>query len=71
MYKLLVVDDEPLVRRGIVTLLDYEKLGISAIYEAVNCQEAFDIFVMQSPDIVLIDITLPKINGLELEKSIK
>ncbi len=71
MYKLLVVDDEPLVRRGIVTLLDYEKLGISEIYEAVNGQEAFDLFVMHSPDIVLLDINLPKINGLELAKRIK
>ena len=71
MYKLLVVDDEPLVRRGIVTLLDYEQIGISEIYEAVNGKEAFDLFVMHSPDIVLLDINLPKINGLELAKLIK
>lgn len=71
MYKLLVVDDEPLVRKGIVTLIDYEKLGISEIYEAVNGREAYDLFDMHSPDIVLLDINLPKINGLELAKRFK
>ncbi len=71
MYKLLVVDDEPLVRRGIVTLLDYEKLNISEIYEAVNGLEAYDLFVKHSPDIILLDINLPKLSGLELAKRIK
>ncbi|MDY0235401.1 MAG: response regulator [Gudongella sp.] len=68
---MLVVEDEPLVRKGIVTLLDYEKLNISEIYEAVNGQEAYDLFVMHSPNIVLLDINLPKLSGLEVAKRIK
>lgn len=71
MYKLLVVDDEPLIRKGIVTLLDYDKLNISEIYEAVNGLEAYDLFVEHSPDIILLDINLPKLSGLELAKRIK
>lgn len=71
MYKLLVVDDEPLVRKGIVTLIDYEKLGITEIYEAANGQEAYALFLSHAPNIILLDINLPKMNGLELAKRIK
>lgn len=42
-YQLLVVDDEPLVRGGILTLIPFEKLGISQVYEAANGQEAIGL----------------------------
>jgi len=71
MYKLLVVDDEPLVRKGIVTLIDHEKLGITEIYEAASGQEAYELFITHGPHMVLLDINILKINGLELAKRIK
>jgi len=71
MYKLLIVDDEPLIRRGIITLLDFEKLNISDVYEAKNGQEGLDLFDRHRPQIVLLDINMPKKSGLQLAEEIK
>ena len=68
MYKLLIVDDEPLVQVGIKSMLDWEKLNIEVIGTAVNGQTALNIIEEQSPDIVITDIKMPVMNGLELIK---
>lgn len=69
--KLLVIDDEPLVRQGIVSLISYEKLGIDTIFEAENGKKGLDIVVREEPDIILCDINMPKINGLDFAKQVK
>ncbi len=71
MYKLLIVDDEPLIRKGILTLVDFEKLGIKEAYEASNGSEGLKLFIQHTPQLVLLDINLPVMNGLELAKAIK
>ncbi|MBN2795847.1 MAG: response regulator [Clostridia bacterium] len=71
MYNLLIVDDEPLVRRGIKDLVNFETLEIGAVYEASNGEKALEIFKTQRIDIILMDINMPKINGLSLAEQIK
>lgn len=71
MYRLLIADDEALIRRGIRQLIDWKSLGIEEIYEAENGQEALEIFERFHPDIVLLDINMPKIDGLSVAKKIK
>lgn len=71
MYKLLIVDDEPLILRGIRTFVDFEKLHIEAVYEASNGMEALEIFKNEDIDIVLSDINMPKMNGLDLVEKLK
>lgn len=71
MYRLLVADDEALIRRGIQQLIDWKSLGIQEIYEAKNGEEALRIFQNFQPEIVLLDINMPKINGLSVAKKIK
>lgn len=71
MYKLLIVDDEPLIRKGILTLVDFEKLGITDAYEASNGTEGLKLFIQHAPQLVLLDINLPVMNGLELAQAIK
>lgn len=71
MYKLLIVDDEPLVRRGITSLVDFPALNIGEVYEAANGQEALTIFREHSPELVLADINMPRMNGLELAEVIR
>lgn len=68
MYKLLIVDDEPLVQVGIKSLLNWNALGIEVIDTAVNGKVALDIINEQHPDIVLTDIKMPVIDGIELIK---
>lgn len=69
--KLLIVDDEPIIRQGIKKLMDYEALGIEEIYEAANGAQALNIFREMTPDIILADINMPKINGLEFAQKVK
>ncbi|NDL68701.1 response regulator transcription factor [Anaerotalea alkaliphila] len=71
MYRLLVVDDEPLVRRGILAFVDFGRLQIEKVYEAANGAEALEIFKREPVDLVLADINMPKMNGLELAEAMK
>ena len=65
MYKLLIVDDEKQVREGLKRLLPWQDYGITIIGEAINGREALGIIEDQRPDIVLLDIQMPVMNGLE------
>lgn len=71
MYKLLIVDDEALVRRGIKSLVDFQVLNINRIDEASNGKEALAIFKKEMPDIVLADINMPKLDGLSFAEQAK
>lgn len=66
MYKLLIVDDEPLVQVGIKSMLNWAELDIKVIGTAVNGQAALRIIYEQSPDIVITDVKMPVMSGLEL-----
>ena len=68
MYKLLIVDDEPLVQVGIKSMLNWAELNIKVIGTAVNGQAALKIIYEQSPDIVITDVKMPVMSGLELIK---
>lgn len=69
--KLLIVDDEPIIRRGIQRLVDFEALGIHEVFEATNGEQAFNLFQEHAPDIILADINMPKMNGLEFADQVK
>lgn len=69
--KLLIVDDEPIIRRGIKKLVDFDTLGIEEIYEATNGEQAYELFVKHLPDIILADINMPRMNGLEFAAKVK
>lgn len=68
--KILIVEDHELTRKGIVYGLNKsEKLEV--VGEASNGQEGLDVFISSSPDVVLMDIAIPIINGIKLTKKIK
>lgn len=70
MWKLLVVEDESIVRMGLKYMLDWEKQGIAWQAEAASGDQALDIIKQERIDIVLTDIQMPGMNGLELAKQI-
>lgn len=71
MYKLLIVDDEPIIRRGIKELIDLEALSIVEVYEASEGEEALNLVREKKPHIVLADINMPNMDGLALAQAIK
>lgn len=68
-YKILIADDHVMVRDGIKTLLsrneDYEVVG-----EATNGIEALDMFNRLAPDLILLDISMPMMGGMEAAEAI-
>ncbi|MBT3319696.1 MAG: response regulator [Clostridia bacterium] len=71
MYKLLIVDDEEEVRHGIVKKIDWERFDFQVVGEAENGREALDIIEDNVPDIIITDINMPLMNGLELAAAVK
>ena len=69
MIKILVVDDHDLVRTGIVRLLNDVK-DFKVIAEVGSGEEAIDFCRKNTPDIVLMDVTMPGIGGLEATKKV-
>lgn len=59
----LVVDDQRLVREGIASLLDIQE-GISVVGEAVNGQEAIEKALALRPDVILMDVRMPVMDGI-------
>lgn len=70
MYKVLLVDDEPLVLSGIKFLLDWKKLNCDIQNTARNGKQALEIIEIEKPDIVLCDINMPILSGLEVLKEV-
>ncbi|MDR7274423.1 response regulator transcription factor [Catenuloplanes atrovinosus] len=62
--RVLVVDDEPLVRAGLVMLLDAEE-SISVVGQAGDGAEAVDLAVRLRPDVVVMDLRMPGVDGVE------
>lgn len=71
MYTLLIVDDEKAVCDTISDLIDWESLNIRLIGTAGNGIEALQIILDEYPDIVMTDIKMPGLSGLELIGKIK
>ncbi len=67
----MVVDDEQLIRRGIISLVDFSSLNIHAVYEAKNGDEAVKLYSQHRPDFVLMDINMPLKDGLTTAREIK
>lgn len=69
--KLLIADDEPLTREGLISSIDWETLGINQIFQADDGMRALHIARTQKPDIILSDIRMPRLNGIEMIEQLK
>jgi two-component system, response regulator YesN len=68
MYKVVLVDDEIYVRKGLRSLIDWEVCGFEVVEEASNGQQALTVIRNLKPDLVVIDIRMPILDGLGLIK---
>ena len=66
MLKLLIVDDERIIRETMATIIDWNTLDIQLIGTAKDGIEAYNIILDEYPDIVLTDIKMPALSGIEL-----
>lgn len=68
---LLLVEDEPYTREGIVNAIDWAALGISTVLTAEDGQKGLEMARRYLPDIVLTDMFMPKTDGSSMAKSIR
>lgn len=66
MMKLLIAEDEDTIREGIVNMIDWKSHQIEVMGEAGNGSEALALMENEQPDLLLTDIRMPQMGGLEL-----
>lgn len=68
--KVLIVDDEYLIRNLLRMRVDWEEQGLTIVSEASNAHEALDMVEEMRPDIIFTDIYMPSINGIEFSRRV-
>lgn len=69
--RILVVDDHTVVRKGLCALLSADKYGIEVVGEAANGEEALEKTRQLDPQVILMDLIMPVMDGLEAIKAIR
>lgn len=71
MYKVMIVEDEMLVRVGLKSSVDWSKYGMEVAADLPDGQAAWDYYEKEKPDIVITDIRMPRMDGMELIERIR
>ena len=71
MYSVFLVDDEPILLEGIRSKIDWESIGLNFAGEATDGEIALSLMQEIKPDILITDVKMPFMNGLELSSAIK
>ena len=71
LYRIILVDDEEEVRKGIIRKIDWARLGFQVVGDAENGQEALEKIEQMEPDVVMTDIRMPYMDGLTLTARIR
>ena len=69
MYRIMIVDDEPLILAGIASLLNWEEHQCRIVGKASNGQQALALLDTLRPDIVITDIKMPAMDGITFMKT--
>ena len=71
MIKAVVVDDERLVRKGFISLIDWSSFGVVIVGEAGDGKAALELLSQQEVDLLFVDLTMPGISGFELIRLVR
>ena len=71
MYTIVVADDEEELRRALIRKVDWESIGFSVVGEAENGVEALELVEKYEPDLLLTDIRMPFLSGIELARQVR
>lgn len=71
LYKIMLVDDEEEVRKAIINKMNWEENGFTVVGDAENGQDALEKVEILYPDVIITDIKMPYMDGLELTEKIR
>jgi DNA-binding NarL/FixJ family response regulator len=68
--RLIIADDNEVFRRGVLDLLHAKGNGLTILGSATNGKETLELVKVQQPDVILMDVDMPVMNGIEATKNI-
>lgn len=71
MLKIMIVEDDVMYRYALRTVINWEEHGFTIEEEAINGQDAINKFAVKEPDILITDISMPELDGIELIKYVR
>lgn len=71
MYRMMIIDDEPIVRSGLKQLLPWAELGFDICAEGTDGKDGLNKVMEYQPDLVLVDVKMPGMTGIELIRESK
>lgn len=71
MKKVVIVEDEELVRRGIALAVDWQSVDCTVVGEAANGEEGLEIIRREKPDLIVTDIKMPRLDGIEMLRQLR
>lgn len=71
MLNVLIVDDDKLVRRGLISAMPWAEFGFQVVGEARNGEKALEFLETQEVDVLLTDLAMPVMSGLELMREVR
>jgi two-component system response regulator YesN len=71
MMKVVIVEDEALVRRGIVLAVDWTAVDCIVVGEAADGTEGLEVIRRYQPDLVITDVNMPKMDGIEMLRQLR
>lgn len=71
MYSVFIVDNEPIIRKGLCMGFDWADMGCTVIGQAAGGEEALEKMAEQTPDILISDIRMPGMDGLQLTRAVR
>lgn len=71
MYKVFIADDEPFIIEGLYDIVDWPELGMEIVGQAENGMEALEALRLIPADILITDISMPKMDGLNLIRAVR
>jgi len=71
VFKVMIIDDEPIIRKGLRNIIDWRQYDCEICAEAADGEEGAELIKSLRPDIVFTDIKMPEVDGLSMIKEIK
>lgn len=71
MYRIAIIDDEAIVREGMGELIPWKDIGLELIGTAEDGEKGLTLIKDKHPDIILLDINMPRLNGLDLASIVR
>lgn len=71
MIKVLIADDEAIIRRGLMSTVQWDKYNMRVVADVPNGKKGWEAFLEHRPEVIITDIVMPEMNGIELAQRIK